>query len=318
MTGSIIDVHTHLLPDLGQAPQMGGVQIEADGMLTVAGHRLGMPALYDADALAEFVVRNGLDAAWVSPPPPMYRPFLDAVEAEEWVRALNDGMRQRVDGHTGLRRLNYLPLDHPAVAVTLAKELADDQGAVGWTASAGGAAVALDEPELEPLWHLLEELDRPLLLHPGESPDVRLASHYLSNLLGNPVETGLAVAQLVLGGVLDRHPSLRIVLVHCAGVVPALVGRWSRGVATERPGIAPGTTDPGLTIRSMWTDCLAHHPSVVDLALDVMGADRLVLGSDYPFPMGMDNPFDSIAHLNAELRSQIAGTAHSLLSGHAV
>ena len=318
MTGSIIDVHTHLLPDLGDASQMNGVQIHEDGLLTVGGHRLGMPALYDAGALAQFVVRNALDAAWVSPPPPMYRPFLEAVEAEDWVRALNDGMRRRVDGHEGLRRLNYLPLDHADVAVALAKELADDQGAVGWTASAGGTSEALDAPELEPLWQLLEDLGRPILLHPGESPDARLAPHYLSNLLGNPVETGLAVAQLVLGGVLDRHPDLRIVLVHCAGVVPALVGRWSRGVATDRPGIAAGTTDPAQTVRLLWTDCLAHHPSVVNLALDVMGADRLVLGSDYPFPMGVDNPFDSIAHLDAELRSQIAGNAQSLLSGHAV
>jgi aminocarboxymuconate-semialdehyde decarboxylase len=315
MTSSVIDVHTHLLPDLAQAAESDGVRVDEDGTLTVDGHRLGMPALYDAEALAAFVVRTGLDAAWVSPPPPMYRAGLDAADAAEWAGSLNEGMRRRVDGHAGLGQLAYLPFDHPEAAVAVAQEWADVPGAVGWTASAGGASVPLDAVELKPLWRLLEELGRPVLLHPGESPDVRLTPHYLSNLLGNPVETGLAVAQLVLGGVLDRNPGLRIVLVHCAGVVPGLVGRWSRGVATQRPGIAPGTMDPAQTVRSLWTDCLAHHPAVVDLALDVMGADRLLLGSDYPFPMGLDNPFDSIAHLDAAVREQIAGNAGSLLSG---
>jgi aminocarboxymuconate-semialdehyde decarboxylase len=194
----------------------------------------------------------------------------------------------------------------------MATEVTDTESIAGWTASAGGGSVALDDPGLEPLWHVLEECGLPLLLHPGESPDRRLQDHYLGNLLGNPVETGIAVAQLLLGGVLDRHPGLRVVLVHCAGVVPALVGRWARGVQTRRPGIAAGTRDPRQTLRSLWTDCLAHSAATVDLALEVMGPGRLVLGSDYPFPMGLDNPYESIAHLEPDLRDRIALNATSL------
>jgi len=82
----------------------------------------------------------------------------------------------------------------------------------------------MDDPALEPVWSALGARRKPLVLHPGESPDARLGPHYLSNLLGNPVETGVAAAQLVLGGVLTRHPDLQIVLVHRGGVLPAVVG----------------------------------------------------------------------------------------------
>lgn len=182
-----IDVHTHLAP--------------------VLDHPIGgAPGLYDANRLVRALADNAIDRAWVSAPPPFYRQHQNPEETRRWVRAIDEGLRVRLDRHDTLDRLTYLP---------------------------GGGSLALDDPALEPIW---AAMNKPLLLHPGESPDTRLDRHYLSNLLGNPVETGIAAAQLVLGGVLTRHRDLKIVLVHCGGVVPAVVGRWSRGVATHRPG----------------------------------------------------------------------------------
>jgi aminocarboxymuconate-semialdehyde decarboxylase len=105
---------------------------------------------------------------------------------------------------------------------------------------------------------------------------------------------------------------LKIILVHCGGVVPALVGRWSRGLTTERPGVPVGITDPIASVRRLWVDTLAHNPDVVDLALAVFGVDRVVLGSDYPFPMGVDNPFESIGHLDAAVQDIVARNASLL------
>ncbi len=312
MTRPVIDVHTHLLPDLELLPGVEGIRVEDDGRLSIDGHRLGLPALYDGSELAAFVDRNGLDGAWVSPPPPTYRSGLNAAQTESWARLLHDGMLARIAGQASLRLLTYLPLDQPAVAHALAREL-DDDPIVGWTASAGGGSLPLGDSTFAPLWRVLEESGRPILLHPGESPDQRLQDHYMTNLLGNPVETAVAVGQLLLGGVLERYPGLRVVLVHCAGVVPVLVGRWARGVATERPGIREGTADPRRSVRSLWADTLAHSPAVVDLAVEVLGVDRLVLGSDYPFPMGVDDPRTTIAHLDRNLRDQIAQNAATLL-----
>lgn len=314
MTQPIIDVHTHLAPDLADGQKVHGVLVDRDGRLEIDGHRIALPGLYDAPRLAEFVRSNRMDAAWVSPPPPFYRAGLAPAETEEWVRALNDGMLARVSEEPALGALCYLPLDQPDVAHVIADGASADTAWIGWTASAGGSSVPLDDASMEPVWQLLEATGRPLLLHPGESPDARLEAHYLSNLLGNPVETAVAVAQLLLGGVLDRHPDLKVVLVHCAGVVPSLVGRWAQGVATERPGLRAGVTDPRVGVQSLWTDALAHSAAVVDLAIAVLGSDRLVLGSDYPFPMGLADPFESVAHLDPTLRDRIARNAGGLLS----
>lgn len=289
------DVHTHLAPLLPEA---------------VEGHRIGIPGLYDTGRLVQQLASNGVDRAWVSAPPPFYRQSLGLEQTRTWVRALDDGLRARLAGASTLDRLTYLPFDQPAVALELVESVEDS---VGWTASAGGGSVALDDPALAPVWSALSSRHKPLVLHPGDSPDARLSPHYLANLLGNPVETGVAAAQLVLGGVLARHPDLKIVLVHCGGVVPAVVGRWSRGVATQRPGIAPDTEDPTATVRRLWSDCLAHRPEVVDLARATFGDDHLLLGSDYPFPMGLDDPFESIAHLPSELRLRIAANADALV-----
>ena len=227
------DVHTHLAPLLSHAVE--GVQEDGDGRLVVDGHRVGLPGLYDAQRLTRQLVVNGVDRAWVSAPPPFYRQGMEPAQTRFWVRALDDGLRARLAGESTLDRLTYLPFDQPEVALELAGDVDDS---LGWTASAGGGSVALDDPALDPLWTELEARQKPLVLHPGESPDTRLGPHYLSNLLGNPVESGVAAAQLVLGGVLARHPDLTIVLVHCGGVVPAVVGRWSRGHLRRRPPAA--------------------------------------------------------------------------------
>ena len=302
------DVHTHLAPLLPHAVE--GVE-ERDGRLVVDGHRVGIPGLYDAGRLTQRLVENGVDRAWVSAPPPLYRQRLGPEEARAWVRALDDGLRARLAGESTLDRLTYLPFDQPDVALELVEDVGDS---VGWTASAGGGSVALDDPALAPVWSALDARPKPLVLHPGDSPDARLGQHYLANLLGNPVETGVAAAQLVLGGVLSRYPGLKIVLVHCGGVVPAVVGRWARGVATRRPGIGRDTADPVTTVRRLWSDCLAHRPEVVDLARATFGDDHLLLGSDYPFPMGLDDPFEAVAHLPGELQRRIAANVEGLVS----
>lgn len=314
MTAAIIDVHTHLAPALTEP--VDGVGTDARGRLVIDGHRVGIAGLYDADRLATSLAGYGLDSAWVSAPPPTYRQGMDPAGTHAWVRALDAGMRRRIAGRPSLALLSYLPLDQPEVAQSVVAEIVEAEqapGGVGWTACAGGASAPLDDAALDPLWDQLEEIGRPILLHPGESPDHRLDAFYLSNLLGNPVETAVAAGQLILGGVLARHSRLRIVLVHCGGVLPAVVGRWARGVSTQRPGIPERTADPRATVRGLWADTLAHSAAVLDLALAVFGCDRLVLGSDYPFPMGVDNPFESVAHLDPEVRAAIAGNAAALL-----
>lgn len=305
-----IDVHTHLAP----APPLkaGCVHLDEGGRWVVDGNRVGVPGLYDAVRLDAWLVERGVDQGWVSAPPPFYRQGMDSESTRRWVHQLDRGMRARLEPSRAQRLLTYLPLDQPGIAIELVDALGGtgaDGLRVGWCAAAGGGSLRLDDAQLEPLWRRLEASGEPLLLHPGESPDRRLERFYLSNLLGNPVETAIAVADLVLGGVLAAHPGLRIVLVHCGGVVPALVGRWAQGVATARPGIGEGTQDPRAAVRSLWVDSLAHSPEVLALTFEVFGEQQVVLGSDYPFPMGVEDPFASLAHLDGSRQAAIARNA---------
>lgn len=182
-------------------------------------------------------------------------------------------------------------------------------------AGVGGGSGSLAETGLEPLWAGLQADGRMMLLHPGPSPDPRFDEFYLSNLLGNPVETALGAAQLLFGGVLVRYPGLRVVLMHCGGALPAVLGRWQRGVDTRRPGISADTTPPVEAARRFWVDCLAHDPVLLDLAVQTFGPDKIVLGSDWPFPMGHPDPRSLVAHRGERFAERAAVNNASGLLG---
>lgn len=302
-----IDLHTHLAPVLDEAETatLPGVSVDG-GRLVVDGTHGGPPRLNQPEALEAWLSERSLDAAVVSAPPPFFRQHLNEAEAVRWVRALNGGMRRAVADRPRLLPMAYLPLEHPRVAVAELDYLLAEDGWAGFAASAGGRSVGLADPSLEPLWRRLSADSRPIMLHPGASTDARLGEFYLTNLLGNPYETAVAVAQLLFGEVVIRHPGLRFLLVHCGGCVPAVLGRWQRGVDTERPGVPALSVPLRRVIRSFYTDCLAHDPDVVDLAVSVFGANRMVLGSDWPFPMGSDDPVTLLSHRDAAFVRQVS------------
>lgn len=302
------DLHTHLAPDIDDRTLGGlpGTERGDDGLLVLDGHRAGPPSLYNPEGLEVYLDATGLDEAIVAVPPPFFRQHLVPHTAAAWTRALNDGLLRRVSGHDRLSPLAYLPLEHPDAALSEYERVRDDPRWAGVTASAGGRSISLADPALARLWEALDRDERTILLHPGAAQDQRLAPFYLANLLGNPAETAVAAAELVFGDVLARHPGMRVVLVHCGGTLPAIVGRWQHGVETHRPGLKPLTEPPRQAVRRFYVDCLAHDPAVVDLAITTFGADRLVLGSDWPFPMGTFDPAGLVAHRGPELVERAA------------
>lgn len=285
--GVRVDFHTHLAPFEGAAIK-------------------GPPALHRPDQLLEQLERSGVDRAVVSIPPPFFRQDLDAEEAAAWVRKVNGGLARVAAAEERFLPLAYLPLEHPELAIAEARRLREEDGWAGYCASAGGRSVSLADESLAPLWRALDEDAALLLLHPGTSPDQRLEEFYLHNLLGNPVETAVAAAQLVFGDVLPTHPRMRVLLVHCGGCVPDLVPRWDHGVATDRPGLRPLTEPPSTAVRRFFVDCLIHDPDALDRAIEVFGEDKLLLGSDWPFPMGTNDPASLIAHRGPAFVDRVA------------
>lgn len=289
-------------------PQNGGLRVDFHTHLAPFADETvkGPAALQRPDQLLTQLRESGCDRAVVSVPPPFFRQGLDAEAAADWVRSINDGLAAVAGGSEEFLPLGYLPLEHPELAIVEHRRLREEDGWVGYCGSAGGNSVSLADEALAPLWRALDEDASLLLLHPGTSPDRRLDEFYLHNLLGNPVETALAAAQLVFGDVLAIHPAMRVLLVHCGGCVPDLVPRWDHGVATERPGLRRLTEPPSAAVRRFFVDCLVHDPGAIDRAVEVFGEDRMVLGSDWPFPMGTPDPASLIAHRGEDFVDRVA------------
>jgi aminocarboxymuconate-semialdehyde decarboxylase len=271
------DVHTHLIPPTvltAAHDRAWGLSVE-DGVLVVDEQRLPLRRLADPAALLQWIDEQGLDGAVVSVPPALFR--YDA--GAEWAALVNQGLRELATPR--LRVLGQLPLHDPsapAVASSLAAEGVFSGFALGTAGFAG----------LDPVWEVLDSLEAFTLIHPSHSHDERLHSYYLSNLLGNPYETGLAAAELVFADVPGRYPGIRFCLCHGGGVTAALAGRWQRGIDTARPGIEPLSLSVADALRRFYVDDLVHDNAVLRLLGETFGADKVLTGSDWPFPMGSE------------------------------
>ncbi|MFD3402517.1 amidohydrolase family protein [Kribbella sp. NPDC058693] len=271
------DVHTHLIPPtVLSAAHRGEFGLSVDsGSLVVDGQRLPLGRLADPAALLHWITEQSLDGAVVSVPPALFR--YDA--GVEWAELVNQGLRELATPQ--LRVLAHLPLldpTAPSVAAGLAGEGVFSGFALGTPSYAG----------LDPVWRVLDVLEAFTLIHPGNSDDKRLDSFYLSNLLGNPYETGVAAASLVFADVPGRFPGIRFCLCHGGGVTAAVAGRWQRGIDTDRPGIQPVSLPVAEALRQFYVDDLVHDDAVLELLHKTFGPERVLAGSDWPFPMGSD------------------------------
>ncbi|HET7802651.1 MAG TPA: amidohydrolase family protein, partial [Pseudolabrys sp.] len=201
------DVHTHIVPPaVVAAGGRGAFGMRASSeTLTICAHGVPLHPLTEVNKLADRVKSDRLDGAVVSVPPPLFRPDLSAADCRDYAKLVNDGLFEACRDHDGvLRPLAYLPVEAPEVAADIAASL-DGR----WTGVVMGTEandVSYASERLAPLWRTLSERKLPLFIHPGSTPDKRLDPFYLTNLLGNPVETTIAASHLVFAGVMQRHP----------------------------------------------------------------------------------------------------------------
>jgi aminocarboxymuconate-semialdehyde decarboxylase len=146
----------------------------------------------------------------------------------------------------------------------------------------------LDDPDLEPLWATAAELGALILIHPQKvAAGERLGGYYFKNLIGNPLETTIAAASLVFGGVLERYPDLRVCLSHGGGYTPYQLGRFVHGWNVRPEGKKHLKTSPEASIRRLYFDTILHFDPALKWLVETYGAGHVMLGSDYPFDMGM-------------------------------
>jgi len=287
-----LDVHTHLIPIKPERlAGFAGVAWQArEQTLVLDGRAVGIKRLFQPERLIQWMDQYDIQRALVSVPPPVYRQCLPQGQAIEWVRYLNEELLAVTQAYgQRLGALYYLPLEHPGALEMLMNEC--DERYEGIALAAGGHPdIVYSEAHYAPLWRWMDGRKSFAFIHPGTCGDPRFAPFYLENLVGNPYETGVAAAHLVMAGIPARHPGIRFCLAHAGGTFPALCGRLEQGFETRRPGVDLDLERPLQAARRFWCDCIAHHPSTLRLARDVLGEDKVLFGSDWPFPMGIDAP----------------------------
>lgn len=213
--------------------------------------------------------------------------------------------------------LATLPMQAPDLAVQEVERAASLPGIRGVYLSTRVLDKELSDPSFLPVFERLEALGLPVFLHPVFVLEPqRLSAHYLTNLLGNPFEAAVAAAHLIFGGVLDRFPRLDVVLPHAGGAFPWLAGRLNRGWQ-KRPELQRASDSPLAYLRRFHYDTIGYSEPVLDFLVRHVGADRLLMGSDYCFPIAYERPVDVVTSLpgldEAGRSAVLEGNARRLL-----
>lgn len=325
----IIDMHAHLAVPKAEVLLAGEAGLAAEQALEQINHSEASLAVNRAQ-LARCVPRMsevslrladmdamGVDLQAVSPMP-MHHYWTGRDLAAKWARTVNEGVADHcAQAPDRLVGIGTVPLQHPDLAVAELRHAHGVLGLRGVTVSTTVDGRELADPEHEAFWAAAAELGLPVLIHPwGCSLGPRLAAHYLGNTIGQPVETTVALAHLILGGVLDRHPALRLVAAHGGGYLGAFTGRADHAWHA-RPDARSCAEPPSSYLRRLWFDSLVYTPAALEQLAAAAGADRIVLGTDYPFDMGVTDPvarLDATA-LDSDSRALIRGTTAAELLG---
>jgi aminocarboxymuconate-semialdehyde decarboxylase len=202
-----------------------------------------------------------------------------------------------------------LPLAHPEAAVIEARRVAG----LGFPVVEIGSDVNgldLDHPMFEPVWEVLEELGLVTILHPaGFTEAKRMSDYYLVNVIGMPLSTTLAVTRMILGGVFERHPRLRMLLIHGGGYLPFYSARTDHAFR-HRPELRRHIDHlPSEYLANLYYDITVFDAELIRQLVVRFGAERVLLGTDYPFDMGLTDPLALLgeARLDQRQRRMIAG-----------
>jgi aminocarboxymuconate-semialdehyde decarboxylase len=252
----------------------------------------------NAEARIADMDREGVTRQAVSCVPFLMYPEVDAQRGLAISQVNNDSMAALAgNDSTHFVPLASAPMQAPEAA---ARELerASKLGLRGVEIPPKVVERQLDEPDFEVFWATAEALQMVVCIHPFEAaPSGALDRYFLGNLVGNLYDTGLAAALLIYGGVLERHPKLRIVLYHAGGALPALVGRLDMGyrLVPECTNAIP--RPPSTYASQFYFDIIAHSRGMLSHLVSTYGANHFVIGSDYPLAAGLAHPVEEVKAL---------------------
>jgi aminocarboxymuconate-semialdehyde decarboxylase len=190
-----------------------------------------------------------------------------------------------------------LPMQAPEQAAAELRRATKTLGLRGAMIASNVNGKNLDDPSFEPVWAATAELDAFFVIHPGNVAGAdRLRSYYLNNLIGNPLDTTIAAACLIFGGVLERYPTFKPVMVHGGGFIPYQGGRWVHGWHVRPEPKVHLHHSPEKYLERFRYDTICHSKTSLEFLISSTGANRVFLGSDYPYDMAM---LDCVRHVRS-------------------
>jgi aminocarboxymuconate-semialdehyde decarboxylase len=299
-----IDIHAHFVPEaylraIEEEGEPRGVRLlpGPDGpMIQVGPVPIGpITAHYhDLDLRLKAMDAQGVAVHALSLMPPMVY-WADEASVPGLARLVNDTMAEAARAHPGrFVVLATLPMQNPAAAVSEVERAVHELGCRGIYLGTNVRGKELTDVSFQPVFERIHALGVPVFLHPLNVIGAqRLASYHLHNLLGNPFDTAVAAANLIFGGLLDRFPKLKVCLPHAGGALPYLIGRLDRGWKVRQECRAL-KKPPSSYLRRFTYDTISHAPESLRYLINLVGADRVMMGSDYCFDMGYERPVEAV------------------------
>jgi aminocarboxymuconate-semialdehyde decarboxylase len=273
--------------------------------------KAAFPKLTDLTQRLADMDSMGVDLQVLSPAPNQYYYWADPELARELCRTINEHMAALVAQHPDrLLALGSVALQHPELSIEQLDHAVVTLGLRGVEVSSQVNGLELAEPRFERFWARAEELGCVVFLHPlGTSLGERVNRHYLSNTIGQPLETSIALSYLIFGGTLDRYPGLKIVAAHGGGYLASYIGR-SDHAWHARPDAHGCRRPPSEYLKQILFDTIVYRPEQLRHLIAEVGASQVVLGTDYPYDMahyGIHALLDAIPELSAADRASILG-----------
>ena len=266
--------------------EMGGRQVRA-----------GVREWSDVDQVLADQDAAGTDMVVLSPVVMLLGHDAEPQEGLRRARLQNGALARLVAEHPDrIGALGTVPLQDPALAADELRAIMADGVLAGVEIAASVGGTYLGDDAFEPFWAAAEETGALVFIHPTTRgfPAPVFQEHYLWNAVGNPLETTVTAAHLIMTGTMERHPGLRVLLAHGGGAILSLRGRLRHCHAFQPDARSRLAESPEDSLRRFLFDTVVHDPGLLKILVDTVGADRVVLGSDHPFDMGDLTPAASV------------------------
>lgn len=259
--------------------------------------------------------KMGIDIQAISPSPFQFYYYTEPELGRILSRAVNENLAGVASEYPDrFVPLGTIPLQEPRLAVEELSYCVNELGMKGVEISSQVNGVELTKAGLEGFWDKVCDLDVLLFMHPlGFTEGDRLTDHYFNNIIGNPLESTLAVSHLIFDGVFERHRKMKLCVAHGGGYLPTYAGRMDHAHSARPDCREKIEKSPTEYLSQLYFDSVVFDPDHLEYLVKLYGADHVVLGTDYPYDMGESDPIGLVGQVESLSQTERA----AILGGNA-